>query len=181
MAQAERTVIAPCPNPKCGKPVWSDHSDGWCHKCGEYLPEEFVAKLPRLVAHQASAKSSPSEYESIGKAMEIASPRARAAMGRYRDAYRVANVVVTAGDAIKVVGFTLAVLIALIGVVVASKIGMLSLLAGLIPAATIGLLSWLGGVLLSAQGQLLLASLDSVVGISPFLTDEERAEVMRLP
>jgi hypothetical protein len=56
-----------------------------------------------------------------------------------------------------------------------------SLLAGLIPATIVGILSWLSGVLLNAQGQLLLASLDGVVGFSPFLTDEERAEVMKLP
>jgi hypothetical protein len=37
------------------------------------------------------------------------------------------------------------------------------------------------GILVSAQGQILKASLDNAVNGSPFLTNEHRAKVMSLP
>jgi hypothetical protein len=180
LAQPEIAEGVQCPNPKCGKPLPSNHSDPWCHHCGEYFPDDIAAKLPQLVAFRA-ARNRPALHDSVGKAMENATPRARAVMGRYRDAYRVANVIISAGNTIKGIGLVLAVIIALLALITASKVGILALFAGVIPAATIGLLSWLSGVLLTSQGQLLLASLDGVVGASPFLTDDEKSEAMSLP
>jgi hypothetical protein len=180
MAETERVAIAPCPNPKCGKPIWMDHNAAWCYQCGEYFPQEFAARLPQLTK-RLGTRAQPVASETPSKAMESASPRARAVMDRYRNVYQIANVIITAGDTIKGAGIVLAVIISVIGVFLASTVGMLSLLTSLIPAAAIGLGSWLSGVLLNAQGQLLLASLDGVVSITPFLTDEEKAEVMSLP
>jgi hypothetical protein len=43
-----------------------------------------------------------------------------------------------------------------------------------------GLVLYVFGILISAQGQILQATLDSAVNSSPFLTDEMRAEMMSL-
>jgi hypothetical protein len=47
--------IASCPH--CREPVRSDHPYAWCSKCGERLPEDVQAQLPRLreIAMKASA------------------------------------------------------------------------------------------------------------------------------
>jgi hypothetical protein len=44
----------------------------------------------------------------------------------------------------------------------------------------VGLLFYLLGVLVAAQGQTLLASLDSAVNSSPFLTNHQKAEILSL-
>jgi hypothetical protein len=44
----------------------------------------------------------------------------------------------------------------------------------------VGLLFYLLGVLVAAQGQILLASLDSAVNSSPLLTNDQKAEILSL-
>jgi hypothetical protein len=39
MAKGSAEVITHCPNPKCGKPIYSDHNNPWCIECGEPLPD----------------------------------------------------------------------------------------------------------------------------------------------
>ena len=41
-------------------------------------------------------------------------------------------------------------------------------------------IGWIFGALISSQGQLLKATLDSAVNTSPFLDDSERARMMSL-
>ena len=104
---------------------------------------------------------------------------------RYRDAYRVANTIITIGGAIKVIGFVLAILIAVVSLVGGAAIrqqsggaAFISILTGAIFGGIVGLLFWLMGVVVSAQGQLLFACLDTAVNGSPFISDDEKAEVM---
>src|SRR3954468_11279873 len=123
MAQAEREAIASCPNLKCGKPVWSDQSDAWCHECGEYFPEDLVARLPRIT--ERLTRSTQSGGEGSGESLGNATPRVRAVMTRYRDAYRVSNAISRAGDSIKGAGVLLAVVFALFGLIAASQVGIL--------------------------------------------------------
>lgn len=179
MGREDRIAVAPCPNSKCATPIWSDHNDSWCHKCGEYFPDYFKAKLPRLAQRQSPAdRSAEPAIASAGPAP----PRALAVMNRYRAAYRIANTITEAGGVIKLAGFGLAILVALSGLMAASQIGAsVFSVIGIISAVTTALSAWLGGLLLSAQGQLLLAALDQTVGASPFLEDAEKAQVMGLP
>ncbi|MBE3039233.1 MAG: hypothetical protein IMZ62_10530 [Chloroflexi bacterium] len=55
------------------------------------------------------------------------------------------------------------------------------MLAGAIPGAVVALASWVMGVVISAQGQMLLASLDTAVSVSPFLEPDQKARVLGLP
>jgi ribosomal protein S27AE len=135
MSPSEKVEIAPCP--KCGKPIWSDHRDPWCHKCGEYFLADFRAKIPRL-ADRGVQVTQPAAEEVISdsKAMQSASPRARAVMMRYRDSYRVASVIVSVGDTIKGVGLVLAVILAIVGFIATAEHGILPVLTGLLPAVS---------------------------------------------
>jgi hypothetical protein len=112
--------------------------------------------------------------------------RIKAVAKRYLDAYRIARITVSFGSTIKAVGAALAVLLVLGAflIVELGRFGQVSLIV-LIMTAIIAGIVWLVfyvlGVLASAQGQILLASLDGAVHSSPFLFDDEKAQIMKLP
>lgn len=119
--------------------------------------------------------------------MSYSSARAASVVSRYRDAYRVANTIIGIGTAIKVAGAVLGIGIALVFMLGGAAVGresgaamFASVLTGGVLGAAVGLLFWLFGVLISSQGQVLLASLDTAVNGSPFITDDERATAMSL-
>jgi hypothetical protein len=115
------------------------------------------------------------------------SPANRDAMAltrRYKDAYRVANVVVGAGNLIKGIGIVVAIIIALgsfaLGTQANGDTGMAIMVAGVAFAVVVGLMLFIGGVLTAAQGQVLQASLDSAVNSSPFLNNDHRKDILAL-
>lgn len=86
------------------------------------------------------------------------------------------------GNAIKVVGAILAIIIFLVSLGSGnSLLGGGAVLAGIFIAAIVGMLFWICGVIVAAQGQILLATVDTAVASSHFLTDTERAQAMGLP
>lgn len=105
---------------------------------------------------------------------------------RYNDGYLVAVTTNGIGEIIKGIGVVLAVLSILTGLALAlnGRAGDATFALGLalmISGAVSGLWFYIAGILVSAQGQLLKASLDSAVNSSPFLTNEHRAQIMSLP
>lgn len=101
-----------------------------------------------------------------------------ALMKRYKDAYRSARLIVTVGNAIKVIGVILAVGIMLIGLVAAAQTSASIGFAAVIVAIGYGLGFYLAGMLMAAQGQILMANLDVAVNTSTLLSDAQRARVM---
>ena len=103
-------------------------------------------------------------------------------MSRYTDAYLVARTTTTIGSAVKIVGIVLAVLTLVIGFIVANRLDQSQFgLLALLWAVIVGVPLYVLGILVSAQGQILKATLDSAVTNSPFLTEDQMAEVMSLP
>ncbi|SRR6266404_93786 len=100
-----------------------------------------------------------------------------ALMKRYRDAYLVAKATATIGKVIKGIG----ILVAVLGVIVAVQSASrgTGLVIFLLPAF-VGALLYCVGVLVAAQGQILLATLDTAVNSSPFLTNEDKAKAISL-
>ena len=98
---------------------------------------------------------------------------------RYRDGFRAAKAMVGFGSLVKILGAVAGIVIA-VGALIASSESGLFFFGG----AVFGVLVWLGlfvcGVMISAQGQLLLAALDSAVNNSPFLDNPQRASIMSL-
>lgn len=185
MSNVQSQVIANCPNPKCGKPIYLDHSFSWCGKCGKPLPENVVARLPRI---QARIQNVVTQAALAVDHREFSRPehtQSGALMKRYWDAYLIARATVGFGTMIKAIGGVLAGLIFLGTMIAASQassgVGFVILATGTAFAVFVGLLFFLLGVLVSAQGQILKASLDGAVNSSPFLTNEDRAEIMSLP
>ncbi|MDC0275073.1 hypothetical protein OAK76_02490 [Akkermansiaceae bacterium] len=99
---------------------------------------------------------------------------------RYKDAYVTAEAIDGIGSAIKVLGIVVGVIIVLVGMVLASQGGAFLFLASLVSGAVTAIPIYVLGILVSAQGQVLKATLDTAVNTSPFLDDGERALVMSL-
>jgi Mn2+/Fe2+ NRAMP family transporter len=107
---------------------------------------------------------------------------------RYSDAYRVASAIVGLGTAIKVVGFILAGLVFFVSLSARSSnpfdtgggLGLTGM-AGILFAIVIAVAGWVCGVVVTAQGQILRATLDTAVSSSHFLNDRDRAEAMGIP
>ena len=107
-----------------------------------------------------------------------------AVMIRYNDAYLVAKATTTFGTIIKAIGFLLAFGMLSGALAVANQQSsdgkILFITVGVVAALITAAMFYLFGVLVSAQGQILKASLDGAVNSSPFLTDDQRAQTMSL-
>ncbi len=99
---------------------------------------------------------------------------------RYQDGYRAAKLINGFGQACKVVGLSLGGLIFL-ACASASSISNIAVVMGLVLGSIVGFAGWAIGVMISAQGQIAKATLDTAVNSSPFLSNEERAKIMSLP
>ena len=101
---------------------------------------------------------------------------------RYIDGYRVAQTIIAIGNVIKAIGAGVGGLLALVSFAAISQSGSGVFIGfiGIVLGVVIGLVLFLLGVVVAAQGQLLLAALDTAVNSSPFLTDEEKTKAMSL-
>jgi hypothetical protein len=149
------------------------------------LPLLIIALAVAFVLRARAQKPKVSDRIEIVTDPSI-SRQVSALMKRYRDAYIVARVTNGFGGMIKSAGVIIAVLLVLLGFMIASNsrpsdpmaiLGIVGIVFGIITGA----LFYIIGVLVSAQGQILKASLDSAVNSSPFLANEHRAKIMSLP
>jgi len=106
---------------------------------------------------------------------------------RYADGYRVAKFQVGIGATIKIVSVVIGGLIVLLSLAEAfetqRQMGMLSRAGaslGFMFGLRIGAGGFSIGVIVSAQGQLTKATIDSAVNTSPFLNMDEKARMMSL-
>lgn len=112
-------------------------------------------------------------------------------INRYKDAYRVGKTIYLFGSTVKVIGVIFAIFVCLISLLMgfatlavgeASQyllpLGILIGFIGIIFGVFIGALLFVFGTLISAQGQLLIATLDSAVYASPFMLPESKVAAM---
>lgn len=111
-------------------------------------------------------------------------PDVFALIGRYRDAYLVGNTIAGLGTSIKIFGVVIGILIAGVTWWLGENL-FLDRDPAILIATLVGLLFGGGifiiGILVSAQGHVLVASIDSAVNSSPFLDNGHRAKIMGLP
>ena len=167
------TTLSPgfCPN--CGKQT--DTNFTYCEHCAADLSR--FRQPPQPISQAPTNADESSEAKSLKK--------------RYRDAYRVARITAGVGSMIKVVGALLGILIFLGAFALAAgqrnvygvrggDVQLIAVIVAAIFGGTVWLVFFIWGVLVSAQGQILKASLDGAVNGSPFLTNEQRATIMSL-
>jgi hypothetical protein len=166
--------------PKCHEEVEDDFDVCWNCQTGKdgSIPETYFAANKPKVKDGGHVKKSP-------EVKVRDSAEATSLMKRYTDAYLVARAINGFGSLIKVIAIVIAILLVLIGFWVAAQngprepisyLGIMGIFAGILSGA----LFYIIGVLVSAQGQILKASLDGAVNSSPFLTNEQRKKIMSL-
>lgn len=98
-------------------------------------------------------------------------------MNRYADAYVVARTINAFGQTVKIGGLIVGGIILFGSLIIGSRgaVGALFGFTGFIVAVLVAAVFFLLGTLMSAQGQILMATLDTAVNTSPVLTDSERA------
>lgn len=97
---------------------------------------------------------------------------------QYGDAYLVIETIAGVGQTIKVVGFLLGGVVIAAGLATASRLGAVALLAGFFFGALVALPLYALGVLISAQGQILKASVDTAVYTSQLVTRDELRQIL---
>lgn len=143
--------------------------------CGRYLLD-----VPTLELTHEELYFHPKQRK-IRLEAEMTDGRAGGETGlshRYKDAYRVAGAIIAFGTTVKIVGAVVAAVVALAALTAADPLGGGAVVAGTVIAGMTGLAFWIAGVFLTALGQLLRASLDTAVNISPLLRNGEKAEIM---
>lgn len=97
---------------------------------------------------------------------------------RYSDAYAQASSIDGTGQAIKALGVVLGIALGLGGLVMTSKLGWGIGLGIIFLAVSVAVSAYSLGMLVAAQGQILLATLDTAVNSSPLLTKDEVREII---
>jgi len=150
-----------------------------CPHCGAANPlGQFYCHACRANVHVKRKRPTPSPSETPSGASGRHSHASDATVvRRYQSAYRIAQARLGLAAVIKGVGMVFGGLVAVVSLPQDTFV----MVVGLCFAAAVALASWAYSAVVAAQGQILLATLDSAVANSPFLNDGERAEAMGLP
>jgi hypothetical protein len=173
--------MAICTN--CGKKfnkfTTSVGAKGVCQECFQAeLEAEAADPKPadRIVSGEAPAATSQAAATARSNPMTVADAAAK----RYSTGYFVARGITGVGAAIKVIGVVLGLLIAIIAFIVGSQTSFIFGLVGLVVALAVAVPVYVLGILVSAQGQLMKAVIDSAIHTSPFLDPHQKASAMSL-
>lgn len=170
----------------------------FCQRCGQNMPDNIpycqrcgapMDDPPPIGSSTTTSNPAPlpaatytNPVKTEAKTEDIRNPHAKAAAKRYKDAYFVANSINGIGTLVKILGIIAGIILFLLQAATASYLfrNEAAIVMSFITSFISGLVIYVVGVLVSAQGQMLKASLDSAVHSSPFLSDEHKAQVMSL-
>lgn len=149
-----------------------------CDNCGG----AFSVRNPLAIADASRPVVAASASTELGTAKTFvaapSTPPQSSLATRYTDAYLVARTINGLGEGIKIAGFALGGLIVLAGFAAASKIGGAFGFGAILLGAVVALPIYVLGVLVSAQGQILKATLDTAVNSSPLLSHDEVRQIL---
>ncbi len=100
-------------------------------------------------------------------------------MSRYTDSYLVARTITAFGAIVKFIAFIIGGGVILVSLVAGGQSAQY-FIGGILLAAIVGIPIYVLGVLVTAQGQILKATLDTAVNSSPLLTKDEMKQIMSL-
>jgi hypothetical protein len=113
--------------------------------------------------------------------------RARKLSHRYSDGYKMANILVSLGGVVKVLGFIVGGIALLVGLIGAAAAGERSGIGGLgiffiaiLYGAGIAFFLFVQGTVVAGIGELIRSVCDGAVFNAPFLDDEDRASILAL-
>ncbi len=99
---------------------------------------------------------------------------------RYKNAYAKAKAIDDVGFTIKTLAIALGMIIVFGGLIISIEEGLSFFVWSLVSGAATAIPFYILGIIISAQGQILKATLDTAVNTSPFLADDEKANAMSL-
>lgn len=157
----------------------------WCTACGNQ------ASLAETFCRNCGTRLREDTVGPLTLAPESSGDNRTPATARYVDAYRVARATIAVGRAIKMAGVVLGLLVFLAIATTSNSdsgfgplpnaLRLLGVVSGVLAGGWIWLVLWILGVIVTAQGEILQATLDGAVHTSPFLTLREKAGSMGLP
>jgi hypothetical protein len=98
-------------------------------------------------------------------------------ISRYSSAYSTARLIIVIGRIVVVLGILIGFLSMTVGFSLKESSTSLFLIYGLVSI----LASVVMGIVISAQGQMMLAVLDTAINTSPFMNLKDKAQAMRIP
>jgi hypothetical protein len=142
---------------ECGKEV--TENDKTCPHCGADVSEIEEEKEP-------ASKTIP-----IGEEIAI----------RYRNAYAIANGNIAIGNALKVIGIVLAIVIILAAVSKSSNSFGSSawIMGGLVGGVFVGISAYSIGIWITSQGQMMKATIDTAINTSPLIDNEQKKQIIQ--
>lgn len=174
-----------CPN--C-KEACDDFAES-CWNCGRHSmdysppteppPKKGSTSSLHLDDRVWSTESSPEKGSAVSPQPSLSKGARNALMSRYRDSYLVARTVTAFGEVVKIIASVIGGVILLIALIAGGQSAWY-FFGGIILAAVVGIPIYVLGVLVTAQGQILKATLDTAVNSSPLLTKDEMRQIMSL-
>ena len=171
-----------------------------CGNCGEELNDAFDTcwncQTPRGAEAPAGdiptqpvnpeVKTARGDLPTQTVNPQIETPRRRGTTGlgvqlekRYRDAYRNARATIAFGAGVKVLAGVIGLIAVMVSLTVYQTVGVIAMFGALV-GAFVACLIFVAGSVVSASGQHLLAAIDGVINTSPFLSNPERAAILRV-
>lgn len=167
----------------CGaneKSVREFHSQ--CSKAEVPISPAKSSALPPTAQGGTASTTAVGSSESKEKQKEDPQTVSASALhtNRYRDAYLVAKATGAIGLVIKNLGLALGALIVIVALAIAASDGAQFALIGIFAGIAVAIPVYILGILVSAQAQILKATLDTAVNTSPLLSNEDKAWIISL-
>ncbi len=158
--------------------------DGLPPKAGGGEPSEEPLLGVEPLPHRAPSSTAPAsrarpQSRLPASASTSAKSGSRLLMSRYTEAYLIARAITGIGTTVKYIAIIIGGGVSLFVVTVISQ-SMQYALGGILLGAIVAMPIYLLGILVSAQGQILKATLDTAVNTSQWLTRDEMRQAMFL-
>jgi len=168
---------------KCGSAVAP--TDTLCVNCGAARTAVAAAQSTQVMAPSTAIPTLPgaaATTSQFGSPAQDVALRASRVRKRYQDAYLIARLYVGFGTSVKIAGGVTGGFVTLLMWVSAANsfYAALGMIGGIVIGGFIAAVFYVIGVVVSAQGEILKATLDTAVNSCPFLSEDDRAAVMSL-
>ncbi len=161
-----------------------------CKQCKEECDDDFDVCWNCGAGRDGAPAEAVFEAERVEEDLEVMSLNAqstgkggrRSLVPRYADAYLVARSTTDFGSTLKVIAILMGIVVAIAGAILGSQteLGGVFDIAWILTGVITALPIYILGILVSAQGQILKATVDTAVNTSPLLTKDEMRKMLSL-
>ena len=152
-----------------------------CPKCKEECEDTFDSCWSCGTGRDGAPSAEPFPEKGSIVSPQPSRPKGsrQALLSRYTDSYLVARTITAFGAIVKFIAFVIGGGIVLVSLVAGGQSAQY-FIGGILLAAIVGIPIYVLGVLVTAQGQILKATLDTAVCSSPLITKDEMRQIISL-